>query len=57
MTYCFGHQFDLELYIIGTFGGILNTIGIVFYNKAISQGPLGEVSALAAIETIMFTTV
>ena len=56
-TFWLDRPFNLDLYIIGTIGGIFNTIGIVFLNRAISSGPIGEVSALSSIQTILFTAV
>ena len=47
------HTFDLHLFIIGTIGSILNTIGISLNTTAYSKGPLGPVSAITATSSVL----
>ena len=50
-------DFNTKLLAIGTFGSIINTLGIVLIVKANSIGPMGPVNALSSISTIMFSAV
>lgn len=50
-------EVSTKLLAIGTFGSIINTVGIVLIIKANSIGPLGPVNALSSISTIMFSAV
>ena len=42
-------SFSFPTLVLGTLGGVINTIGIVLFNKAYSIGPLGSVAALGCI--------
>lgn len=55
VSICFwqSHQFDMQLFVIGTIGSIINTIGISLNTTALSKGPLGPVSAIAACSNIL----
>lgn len=47
------HEFDMQLFILGTIGSIINTIGISLNTTAYAKGPLGPVSAIAATSNIL----
>lgn len=42
---------------MGLFGSVVNTCGIVLIGKAFTIGPMGPVSALGCIQSIMFSFV
>lgn len=50
-------DFRDDYFLIGTFGAIINTLGLISINKACTIGPLGPVNALNATSTIMFSIV
>lgn len=50
-------DFSERLLTIGTIGSVINTLGLVIVNKAYTLGPIGAVSALSNISTIMFSIV
>ena len=50
-------DFSEEFLAIGTVGSIINTLGIVLAGKSYTLGPLGPVSALQSVSTVMFSTV
>lgn len=50
-------RLDKSLLTIGPLGGIVNCLGILSVNRAVTLGPAGPVSALASTSTIMLTIV
>ena len=47
------HHFSKDLFWLGTIGSIINTVGISCLNTAITKGPMGPVSSIAALSNIM----
>lgn len=50
-------DFSPRLLLIGTLGSIVNIVGLSMINKAITLGPIGAVSALTNLSTVMFSIV
>jgi drug/metabolite transporter (DMT)-like permease len=48
-------SFEWDMLWLGLFGSVVNTIGIVIIGKAFSTGPLGPVSALSCLQSILFS--
>ena len=42
-------SFSMRLFFLGLIGGLINTLGLVCLQHALSKGPIGPVSAIAAI--------
>ena len=45
--------FDQKLFWIGLFGSIINVLGLVSIQNALSKGPAGPVSAIAAVSCLL----
>ena len=48
---------NIRFLILGIFGSILNTVGLVFISKACACGPIGPVISLVNMNTILFSMV
>ena len=50
-------EFDTYLFIVGMIGSIINTLGITSIQNALSCGPAGPVSALAACSNLLLVVI
>jgi len=50
-------EFSKYLFVVGTIGSIINTIGLVSLQNAFSRGPAGPISAIAAISNLLLVLV
>ena len=57
IVYWQSHEFDHDLFWIGFGGSIINTVGLVCINIAISCGPMGPVSSIGACSNILLVLV
>ena len=57
LIYWSQHEFSTYLFLVGTVGAIINSVGITCVNTAIAKGPMGPVSAIVACSNILLVLV
>lgn len=50
-------HFNAYLYVLGFTASIFNTAGLTLVNKAIANGPMGPVTAIVAVSSILLVLI